>query len=254
MQAQESAPRSGPPPRVVHRVARAVPPRMIGVAVRAVYPRIEPELARAEEFVTPGGTAVDVGGWFGPWTARLARSADRVVTLEAAPELVRLLRRAFPRCEIVHAAASDECGQAELWVPSSVLVGVASVERRIGRPVRVPKVTIDSLGLSDVRFIKMDIEGHELPALRGARATIERDRPAILVELEEHRRPVRPVVALLEGWGYKGRVLVDGRWTPLDIDDLIARQRETAAQATRGLLSRVVRPGPRYVNLVLFTA
>ena len=43
-------------------------------------------------------------------------------------------------------------------------------------------VTIDSLGLSDVVVIQLDVEGHELAALKGARATIERSAPVIMVE------------------------------------------------------------------------
>jgi FkbM family methyltransferase len=248
-----STPAAVPPPRIRHRIARAVPRRFIGVAVRAIYPKIEPELARLAEFVPPGGTVVDVGGWFGPWTSRLRYSADRVVTLEAAPELAELLRRSFPRGEIVQAAASNTCGHADLWVPSSVLIGVSSLENPSGGSVQVPTVTIDSLQLSDVRFIKLDIEGHELRALQGAQATIQRDKPALIVELEQTRKPIQPVVDLLERWGYSGRVLMDGQWVPLDVDDLITHQRETASQAGRSLISRAIRPGRRYVNLVLFT-
>ena len=43
-------------------------------------------------------------------------------------------------------------------------------------------VTIDSLGLDDVVIIQLDVEGHELPALKGARATIERNAPIIMIE------------------------------------------------------------------------
>lgn len=43
-------------------------------------------------------------------------------------------------------------------------------------------VTIDSLGLSDVVIIQLDVEGHELPALKGALATIERNSPIIMIE------------------------------------------------------------------------
>lgn len=43
-------------------------------------------------------------------------------------------------------------------------------------------LTIDSLGLDDVAVIQLDIEGHELPALKGARATIEQCAPVIMIE------------------------------------------------------------------------
>lgn len=43
-------------------------------------------------------------------------------------------------------------------------------------------LTIDSLGLDDVVVIQLDVEGHELHALKGARATIERNSPIVMVE------------------------------------------------------------------------
>ena len=65
------------------RLAPLLPDRLVASTARLVYPRVEPELARLDELCPPGcGTAVDVGGWYGPWTRRLARRARHVVTVE----------------------------------------------------------------------------------------------------------------------------------------------------------------------------
>lgn len=45
-----------------------------------------------------------------------------------------------------------------------------------------PVFRIDSLPVADVALIELDVEGFELQALKGAVATIERDRPVILIE------------------------------------------------------------------------
>lgn len=233
-----------------------LPRQVVHRAVRRVYSRVEPELARLAEFAPRGGTAVDVGAWYGPWTARLVGYADRVVAVEANPDLAARLRAAFPAVTVVPAAASDVDGPVDLWFPGTGLGAdsVASLRRPEsgGYGVTVPRVRLDDLDLGDVRFVKMDIEGHELAALRGAERVIRRDRPVLMLELECRHQPVEPVVELLTGWGYAGAVLPSTEWVPLDGFDLVAHQRATEHVVRRSFLRRLLPGGPRYVNSVLF--
>jgi FkbM family methyltransferase len=235
-------------------VAQAVPGRVFGAGLRAVYPRVEPELACLATWAPRGGTAVDVGAWYGPWTARLSALADRVVSIEPNPELAALVRAAFPAAYVVEAAASDHDGDAQLWLPPGGrgAEGTASLERTGGRAITVRRLTIDGLGLSGVRFIKMDIEGHEAAALRGAEQTIRRDSPMLVLELEARHQAIEPVIGMLAGWGYQGAVLAGRSWVPLTGFDLAAHQRAQSHVAARGMLGRLARPGERYINLVRF--
>jgi FkbM family methyltransferase len=235
-------------------VARAVPRPAFAAMMRAIYPRVEVELARIATWAPRGGTAVDVGAWYGPWTARLSRLADRVVTIEPNPVLAQLVRARFPAAQIVEAAASDHNGTARLWLPAGGrgAEGVASLEHPSEQSITVPRVTIDSLGLTDVRFIKMDIEGHEAAALRGAERTIRRDSPLLLLELETRHQRIEDVIGTLADWGYGGNVMPGRSWLPLDTFDLAAHQRANRHVAERGMLGRLARPTERYINLVLF--
>jgi FkbM family methyltransferase len=235
-------------------IARAVPDRAFAAFMRAIYPRVEVELARITTWAPRGGTAVDVGAWYGPWTARLLGLADRVVTIEPNPALAKLVRARFPATQIVEAAASDRVGTARLWLPAGGrgAEGVASLEHPSERSITVRRVTIDSLGLTDVRFIKMDIEGHEAAALRGAEQTIRRDAPLLLCELETRHQRIEEVIDTLAAWGYQGNVMPGRSWLPLGTFDLAAHQRANVHVAERGMLGRLARPAERYVNLVLF--
>ncbi|MGC5029345.1 FkbM family methyltransferase [Micromonospora sp. DT229] len=241
-------------PAATSGLAAMLPERLLGAAIRRVYPRVEPELARLAEFVPVGGTAVDVGAWYGPWTARLLRRAARVVAVEPTTALAGQLRTAFPRVEVVEAAVSDHEGTATLYLPEGgAIVGTSSLEDPTqGAPVPVRRITLDSLGLTEVRFIKIDIEGHELPALRGAAETVKRDRPVLLIEVEERIQPVEPLLELLTGWGYRGYVLPDREWVPLADFDLGGHQREAIVRVGQSFARRVLWPRPRYVNSVLF--
>ncbi len=205
-----------PAPRTLTaRLAPLLPIRLVAATARAVYPRFEPELARLADLLPPDcGTAVDVGGWYGPWTHRLWRHAREVVTVEPVPHLARLLEAAAPaHARVVPAAASDRPGTARLWLPPDDEGdrGVSSLVRRDihARAVHVPCVTLDGLGLRDVGFIKIDVDGSELAVLHGATGLLARDRPALFVELESRIQPIAPVVTYLSLLGYEGWVLPD---------------------------------------------
>jgi FkbM family methyltransferase len=237
-----------------HAVAAAVPRRALASAVCAVYPRVEPELAALGSYMPRGGTAVDIGAWFGPWSRRMRRYADQVVAIEAHPELAALLTRSTTGIRVVAAAASDESGQIDLVVPpEGARVGVSSVEHGEGVRLTVARLAIDDLELTDVRFMKLDVEGHELAALRGAASTIRRDRPLLLLELEERMQPVAAAIDFLAGWGYRGWVRPQRAWQPLSGFDLVGHQEHAIARVSQSFLRRLVWARPRYVNMVLFT-
>ncbi|MFF4521583.1 FkbM family methyltransferase [Streptomyces bluensis] len=247
---------------VAARLAPFLPARIVATTAGLLYPRFEPELARLGDLCPPGcGTAVDVGGWYGPWTRRLAGRAHQVVTVEPVPHLARLLAStALANVRVIQAAASDRPGTARLWLPpgDEGERGVSSLVRRDihARALEVPCVTLDGLGLRDVGFIKIDVDGSEPAVLRGARGILVRDRPALFIELESRIQPITPVVDLLARLGYAGWVLPARTWLPLNPAALEAHQARTSHVVSQGLLRRVLPflRGPRYVNSVLFLA
>jgi hypothetical protein len=121
-----------------------------------------------------------------------------------------------------------------------------------GDDLTVRRVTVDSLELTDVKFMKLDVEGHEVPALLGAEKTIRRDRPTLIIELEARFQPISPVLDLLAGWGYEPSVLTDQGWRSLAGYDLEAHQRAAIQRVSQSFVRRVVWPRPRYINMVLF--
>ncbi|RLL66639.1 FkbM family methyltransferase [Streptomyces sp. Z26] len=239
------------------RLAPHVPPRVLATATDLLYPRFEPELGRLDDFCTRGGTAVDIGGWFGPWTRRMAERADRVVTVEPVPHLARRLRATTPpHVEVLQAAATDHAGTATLWLPPDGRGdrGVSSLVRRDVHEttVDVPCLRLDELALRDVSLVKIDVDGSELAVLRGAEETVVREQPALFIELEARIQPLEPVLDLLDAHGYTGWVLPAQDWLPLADFDLTAHQARTSHVAEDGLLRRTLAPHRRYVNSVLF--
>lgn len=239
------------------RVARWVPDRVLARAICAVYRRAEPELGRLDEICGRGGIMIDVGAWYGPWSQRLARRANRLVALEPTSRY-EVLRRTLPaNAQVIQAAASDRRGHAQLWTTGGGdgAEGLGSLVRRDihGTATEVPVVRIDDLGLSGVTFMKIDVEGHELAVLRGAADTIRADRPRLLLEVESRMQSVGALLDALTSWGYQGFVLRHGRWVALEAFDLELHQAKTLRTANRGLFGRLLWPYPRYLNSVLFT-
>ena len=74
--------------------------------------------------------------------------------------------------------------------------------------VQFPRRTLDSFSLDRVDFIKIDVEGQELPVVTGARETILRNRPVICVEQKgwnaDHVRDWnKDALNLLKSWGMR---------------------------------------------------
>ena len=46
----------------------------------------------------------------------------------------------------------------------------------------IPMITLDSLGLTDIDLIELDLEGYEYDALLGAKETIARNKPVLMIE------------------------------------------------------------------------
>jgi FkbM family methyltransferase len=133
------------------------------------------------------------------------------------------LKRCFGDSIVLHTCAlSDHDGQAELAIPQDLggqaILGHATLERRFdGDPrtqhVKVPIRPLDSLEFDRVGFIKIDVEGHEEEALRGAQQLLQRDGPSILVEAEDRHKAgaVQRLRLYLESLGYLGFFYFGGR-------------------------------------------
>lgn len=182
----------------------------------------EPELAMLAKLVPRGGTAVDVGANQGLFSYALSYIVDRVVAFEPNPDYASFARWMLRgRAEVHQLALSDASGRGTLYVPLSddgmVLHFAGSLQRTHSqfRSMETHDVdirTLDGFGLEGVHFIKADVEGNEREVLDGARTTIARDRPTILLELLSgtHADPAAATAAICEGFGYDAFIVQRG--------------------------------------------
>jgi FkbM family methyltransferase len=188
------------------------------------------ELRFVERFLRPGMTVLDIGAHHGLYTLLCSKCVGRkgqVISFEASPrECRRLVKHVrINRCSNVRIephAVGSESGSADLYVVdgscnwgNSLRAPVVS-ESTFKIPVQVCPVddVLLELGISRVDFIKLEVEGAELSALKGiARLLRGVARPAILVEVQDIRTqpwsyPARAIIEYLGRAGY--------RWFELD--------------------------------------
>lgn len=140
------------------------------------------------------GAFIDVGANIGTWTGPAARSFRSVYAFEPDTLIANALRRNVPtNVTVYEIALSDHEGVGEFRVPiyrGRAVRTRSSLESDVnpGCEEIVSKVqvsSLDALMLRGVDVIKIDVEGHEAAVLHGARETIERERPTLIVEIED---------------------------------------------------------------------
>ncbi len=155
-------------------------------------------IARLRDLLLPGDTFYDVGAHVGYYAVCMSRHVGpdgRVVAFEPLPVNLRFLRRhlRLNRCDnavLVEAAVGEHEGRATFGAAKGSGRGAIGVV--IGQSVRVTR--IDDVWAGGDRppptLIKMDIEGGELMALRGADRTLQEHRPVVMLAVhgEDLRR------------------------------------------------------------------
>jgi FkbM family methyltransferase len=172
-------------------------------------------------FLSPGRVAVDIGANLGEWTVPLARRvgpSGRVLAIEPAPRAATaldktLVANALAQAEVIRCAVGDHDGTVEFAVPIVTSVRVDTGTARIGPVVaghealKMALRSLDSLApercLDRIDLVKIDVEGHERQVLDGARASLARFRPVLVLETgHEADGDRRAIHDLLGGLGY----------------------------------------------------
>lgn len=187
------------------------------------------KLRRIARELNPGSIFYDIGANVGIYSLLASRIVNhgRTYAFEPAPKNIWYLQRHLElnhiqNVEVLELALSDRTGTAFFDVGENRFMGHLAEEGSLC----VHAVALDAL-LSEGKIcppnvIKMDIEGAELMALRGASRTFERFRPVLF--LATHGREVETECrCLLESWGYDCRNI--GSESGSDRAEIIAKFR-----------------------------
>jgi len=171
-------------------------------------------LAAWASIVKLGKTAIDVGAYTGLYSIAASKLGAFSVAIEPFPNnFVRMSENAKlngAALTMIHMAASDRTGTAMMhYNPRLSLTSGATIERsEMAGRITVPTIEIDALALTAVAAIKIDVENHECAVIRGARRTIDQNKPMMLIEaLDAASRAA--VLAMLPD--YEAVAILDGR-------------------------------------------
>jgi FkbM family methyltransferase len=182
----------------------------------------EPELFLVPLLCNKDQIAIDVGANQGIYTYYMAKFAKKVVAFEPNVDLLAILMKvANDNVQLQSAALSDVHGDSMMRIDPTNH-GLSTIEQRndfhIANPAVAPVQrhvstrTLDSFDFSNVSLIKIDVEGHEEAVIQGARETIIRNKPVLIIESEDQHNSGAPgrISGMLAELGYRGFFVRDG--------------------------------------------
>ena len=181
----------------------------------------EPEIELAELTLRDGDSAIDIGANFGLWAYYLAKAAGpsgKVYAFEPLSFTAQTFEHVSKQLgfdknvELFRKGAAENVGKVEFTVPvtdtGAISAGLAHVvgrdDRRPGqetwaaytktKSVMCDVVSIDEqlANIERLQLLKCDIEGADLFAMKGARRTLEKHKPVVVIEVNSF---------FLEGFG-----------------------------------------------------
>ena len=147
---------------------------------------------------------LQAGGACGVWPQRFSTLFDAVYTFEPNPDSFLCLNDNCDAANVFRfqSALFSRSGFAGMNVHAKERANIGARYIDLKKDEGIPLLRIDSFGFDVVDLIQLDVEGSELDALKGAKKTIERCRPVIVIEETalQHLRDYRQKVGDARRW------------------------------------------------------
>ena len=152
----------------------------------------------ALQYIKQWRVCLDIGSNIGQWTRPLSKKFESVVCFEPNPNFRECFEKNIQEKNVLlwPYGLSDKEHKAKQDFNSTVLHEEdGDIDCR----------TLDSFGLTNVDFVKIDVDGFEIPLLNGARETLSKNDPVINIEMKRDKRTdiVVKCESILKDLGYK---------------------------------------------------
>jgi FkbM family methyltransferase len=184
------------------------------------------------------GAVLDIGANIGNHSVFFSRYFNKVFCYEPHPLTFRILELnslKYPNITCFNYGVSDKIGEASIYV-SGDFYGSARLdsmgnESYLKEEEKIKLITIDNqelLNLEKIGLIKIDVEGHEINVLKGAKNLIKREKPVII--FEQHSREFKDgstqVIEFLKSLDYINFYLIKENsnipnWIPKPLNQIL---------------------------------
>ena len=169
-----------------------------------------PELSLISNLVKNNQNSIDIGANLGLFTFFMSRASKHVFAFEPNPyPLENLKGLVDSNVTVLPIALGNNDGPVEIKIPhhrkgwSSNGASLASKEINDGKIINIQCRKLDSLNIENIGLIKIDVEGFEIEVIRGAKDTILKNKPIMIIENEiVHTKDTNELFTTMNEFGY----------------------------------------------------
>ena len=193
---------------------------------RRITGQLEQELSFLKNLITKPGRGIDIGANRGLYSYALSKICSEVEAFEPQKQCIDIInsysQKNSKNINTHNCALSNQKGSLTLNIPiiqgkfrTTFSTGLATFGKYEGeyQKIDVPVCKLDQYDFKDVVFIKIDVEGHEKQVIDGAKETIVREHPVLLIEIEQRHLDDTPITNLFDEirqLGYEGYFVYQG--------------------------------------------
>jgi len=157
------------------------------------------------KYVSAYRNAIDIGSNIGQWTRPLAKIFEKVICFEPNPNFRECFNRNITESNVIlhpYGLSSHEHSAEQGKNDTHLNHVLGDTEPREGD---IKCRSLDSFNLTEIDYVKIDVDGFEVPLLEGARETLAVNAPVVNIEMKRAKRPVitRQATKILNDLGYK---------------------------------------------------
>ena len=156
-------------------------------------------------YVSNYRNALDIGSNIGQWTRPLSKLFDTVICFEPNPNFRECFDKNITESNVVlhpYALSSHQHTAQQGKTDTHLNHKIGDTEPRDGD---IECRSLDSFKFTDIDYVKIDVDGFEVPLLEGAKQTLTINAPVINIEMKRRKRPLttRRATKILNDLGYE---------------------------------------------------